>query len=272
MKKLIFTIITLFVCIQVYAQEGNHANVNGVNIYYEVYGEGEPLVFLHGFAMSHEMWNDWIEDMSQNHKLFLVDLRGRGRSTNPSNHFTHKESAKDIYGLMDALQIETFKAIGFSSGGMILTHMAAMDPTRIEAMVLIGSTSYFPEQAREIQRATNYESINEDFLSTLKQWHPGGEQQIRSLLAEFRNMANNYEDVNFTPPYLSSIKTPTLIIHGDRDPFFSVNIPVSSFQSMPNSYLWIIPNFGHSRISKESLWADPFLKTVNQFFSGNWDK
>lgn len=270
MKKLIFTIIIVFVCSQVYAQEGNHADVNGVKIYYEVYGEGEPLVLLHGFTMSHEMWDEWIEDMSQNHKLVLADLRGHGRSTNPSNHFTHQESARDIYALMDALQIDTFKAIGYSSGGMTLTHMAAMDSTRIEAMVLIGSTAYFPEQTRDIQRATNYESMDEDWLNIMKQLHPDGEQQIRSLLAQFRNMANTYEDMNFTPPYLSSIKTPTLIIHGDRDPFFSVDIPVSSFESMPNSYLWILPNFGHDSISKGSIWADPFLKTVDQFFSGNW--
>jgi len=77
--------------------------------------------------------------------------------------------------------------------------------------------------------------------------------------------------MNFTSPYLSTIKSPTLIIHGDRDNFFSVDIPVNSYKSIPNSYLWIVPNFGHSSIDKNSIWADAFLKVVNKFFSGEWN-
>lgn len=86
-----------------------------------------------------------------NHTLILPDLRGHGRCTNPSNLFTHRLATKDILKLMDVLQIDTFKAMGFSSGGMTLTQLAVLDPERIEAMVLIGSTSYFPEEIREIQ-------------------------------------------------------------------------------------------------------------------------
>lgn len=272
MKKLILTVLTLFVYIQVHAQDGNYAEVNGLTIYYEIHGEGDPLVLLHGFTMSHEMWDGWIEDLSKDYKLIIVDLRGHGHSTNPSNRFTHRESAKDIYSLMNVLQIDSFKAMGFSSGAMTLTHMAVLDSTRIEAMVLMGSTSYFPEQTREIQRSTSYENLSEDYLNSLMQWHPGGEEQIRSLYTQFRNMASTYEDLNFTPPYLSSIKTPTLIIHGDRDRFFPVDIPVTMYESMPNSYLWILPNFGHSSLNKEMILADAFLNTVNQFFSGEWNE
>jgi pimeloyl-ACP methyl ester carboxylesterase len=273
MRTLTFTLISLIVCTQlVYAQEGNYAEVNGVKIYYEVYGEGEPLVLLHGFYMNHEMWEGWVDDFSKDYKVILVDLRGHGRSTNPSEHFTHRESAKDIYGLMDALQIETFKAMGFSSGANTLTYMAAMDSTRIESMVLIGSTSYLPEPLRVFHRSISYETADEQWMKNWEQWHPRGEAQIRSLLAQGRNIADNYEDMNFTPPYLSSIKTSTLIIHGDRDPFLPVDIPVTSYESMPNSYLWIVPNFGHSGIAKNTMWGDAFLSVVKQFLSGEWSE
>lgn len=272
MKKLIFTIFTIFTCIQAYAQEGNYAEVNDVTIYYEVYGDGEPLVLLHGFTMSHEMWDGWIEDLSKNHKLILADLRGHGRSTNPSSHFTHRKSARDIFGLMDELQIEKFKAIGFSSGAMTLTHMATMDSTRIESMVLMGSTSYFPESSRVQQSTAKFETLNEEWLNMMKAWQPRGETQIRSLLAQFRNFADTYDDMNFTPPYLSTIKTPTLLIHGDRDVHFPVDIPVTSYKSIPNCYLWIVPNFGHSPITKESIWDSAFLSVINQFFSGQWSE
>lgn len=278
MKKIIITLILLFISIHAYAQEGKVADVNEVEIYYEVYGDGEPLVLLHGFNLSHQMWDPFIEDLSETYKVILVDLRGHGRSSNPTDHFTHEQSAKDIYGLMDQLQIDSFKGMGFSSGGMTLTHMATMDSTRIESMVIMGSTSYFPQETRAILRGRSYEAMDEDWLNILKKLHPGGEPQIRSLITQFKNFENTYEDMNFTPPYLSTIKAPTLIIHGDRDQFFPVGIPVSSYKNIPNSYLWIVPNFGHQGFDiaagqeKDPLWADVFVAVIKQFFSGEWDE
>lgn len=277
MKKMIATLLLLFIPVHVYAQEGNFANVNGVEIYYEVHGEGEPLVMIHGFTLNHTMWDLFIEGFSENFQVILVDIRGHGRSTNPTNIFTHEESAKDIYGLMDTLQIDTYKGIGFSSGGMTLTHMATMDTTRVEAMVLIGSTSFFPEPAREILRSINFDDIHENWMNRLKQDHAGGEPQIRNIITQWKSVTDSYDDMNFTPPYLSTIKAPTLIIHGDRDPFFPVDIPVTSYNSIPNSYLWIVPNFGHQGfdvdgLKKDPLWADTFLAVVKQFFSGEWDE
>lgn len=155
---------------------------------------------------------------------------------------------------------------------MTLTHMAIMDSSRIEAMILIGSTSYFPEQARAIQRSLSYKTMDEEWKSDWLRWHPRGEQQIRSLQSQFKSFAETYDDMNFTPPYFSQIKTPTLIIHGDRDPFFPVDIPGTSFKYIPDSHLWIIPNFGHSGIVNDSIWAEAFLGAIKQFFSGKWSE
>ncbi len=146
-----------------------------------------------------------------------------------------------------------------------------MDTTRIKAMVLIGSTSFFPEPAREILRSINFETLDENWLNGMKQQHPDGEPQIKSLITQFNNFAYTYDDMNFTPPYLSSIKAQTLIIHGDRDPFFPVDIPVTSYNSIPNSYLWIAPNFGHRGFDNDPLWADTFTNVVTQFLSGEWN-
>jgi len=278
MKKISITLLFLCISIHGYSQDGNLTDVNGADIYYEVYGNGEPLVLLHGFTLSHEMWDPFIEDLSETFKIILVDMRGHGRSSNPTDHFTHRQSARDIYGLMDELQIESFKAMGFSSGGMTLTHMATMDSTRLEAIVLMGATSYFPESTRAILKGIQYEAMDEGWLNTLKKLHPGGEPQIKSLITQFKNFGNTYEDMNFTPPYLSTIKASTLIIHGDRDPFFPVDIPVTSYKSIPNSYLWIVPNFSHQGFDiaagqdKDPLWAETYIAVVKQFLSGEWSE
>jgi len=272
MKNLILIVLGFLACIQTQAQEGNYADVNGVKIYYEIHGEGEPLVMLHGFTMSHSMWSWWIEDLVKDYKLIIPDLRGHGNSTNPSNEFTHKQAAEDIYALLDTLDIDTFNGMGFSSGGMTLTHMAIMDTSRIKAMILIGSTSFFPDPCRNLQRSLSYETINERWMNSLKRQHPRGESQIRSLINQFNEMADSYDDMNFTKPYLSTIKSSTLIIHGDRDAYFPIDIPVNSYKSIPDSYLWIVPNFGHSGIRTDSIWADSFLKALNQFFAGEWNE
>ena len=227
----------------------------------------------YGFTMTHDMWIPWVEDLQKDYKVITVDMRGHGRSTNPSNKFTHRESAEDIYGLLDKLDIDKFNAMGWSSGGMTLTHMATMDSARIKSLILIGSTSYFPEVVRQFQRSVTYENYNanhQEWMDFLRSIHLGGEDQLRNLLEQFHCMANSYDDMNFTPPYLSTIKCPTLIIHGDRDPNFSVDIPVTSYNAIPESYLWIIPNYGHSVPERGTALGNLFLETITNFISGKW--
>ncbi|MFQ5448725.1 MAG: alpha/beta fold hydrolase, partial [Saprospiraceae bacterium] len=83
MKKIILAYIVLLSGITTNAQTGHYAEVNGTKIYYEMYGEGEPLLLLHGFTVSHIVWDDLVKDLSKNYKLIIPDLRGHGNSTNP---------------------------------------------------------------------------------------------------------------------------------------------------------------------------------------------
>lgn len=270
MKYIISIFLSVVLLSTTQAQSGKYANVNGVSIYYEVYGEGEPFVLLHGFTMSHKMWEEWVDDFSDRFQVILVDLRGHGNSTNPSNIFRHKESAKDIYALLDHLNIEKFKAMGFSSGAMTLLHMATMDTSRIEAMVLLGATTYFPEVCRATLRSINYENIDDSWMNSLKHYQPGGESQIRKLLKQFNDFAKTYDDMNFTSPYLSTIKSSTLIVHGDRDEIFPVDIPVDMYKSIPNSYLWIIPDFMHNSMQSDTIWVDHYFKVAKHFLTGHF--
>src|SRR5436309_5552444 len=120
-----------------------------MQMYYETYGQGDPLVLLHGFFRSGQVWAEFIPKLSKQYQLIVPDLRGHGRTTNPTSQFTHRQSALDVFALLERLGITTFKAMGISTGGMTLLHMATQQPSRVEAMVLIGATIYFPEQARE---------------------------------------------------------------------------------------------------------------------------
>ena len=163
MKKIFLLTLSVLFLSELIAQDGSYANVNGIRLYYEIQGEGEPLVLLHNFSTSHKVWEQWIDSLSIDFKLIIPDLRGHGNSTNTSNVFRHEDSAKDIYALMDELNINKFKAIGASSGGMTLIHMATMDSTRIKSMVLVGATSYLSQTDREIKKTLTFETIPEFF-------------------------------------------------------------------------------------------------------------
>lgn len=267
MKKIILFAILISFQTGLSAQNGHFANVNGIKLYYEIYGEGKPLVLLHYFTGSHTAWDPWVDSLSNDYQLIIPDLRGHGNSTNPTHIFRHEDSAKDIYALMDELKIEKFKAMGMSSGGMTLIHMATLDSTKISSMIIIGATTFFPEQARKIMTAVQYETEDKEWIDYLHTIHPGGETQIRDLQKQFREMAQTYDDMNFSTPYLAQIKCPTLIIHGDRDRFFPINIPTDAYKAIPNSYLWIVPNGGHLPNTNE-LWSDQFLKVSKLFLSG----
>ena len=127
-------------------------------------------------------------------------MRGHGASTNPSNKFTHRQLAHDIYALLDKLDIKQFKAIGYSSGAMTLLHMATQQPTRPQSIVLMSATHYFPKQDREMKTKVLDKEYDERWM-TRANLHERGEEQITQLRHQFYKMKDSYTDMNFTPPY-----------------------------------------------------------------------
>ena len=273
LRMMMIASIILFSFATIWAQEspeGETVSINDFQMYYEIVGDGHPLVLLHGFTGSGKSWQRYSADLMKHYRLIIPDLRGHGHSTNSTNQFTHKQSALDVFKLLDTLKIVRFKAMGTSTGGMTLIHMATQQPDRVEAMVLIGATSYFPEQAREIMRQTSPDSISPQRMEVLQQRHVHGEEQIRSLLTQFHNFKDSYSDMNFTASYLSTITSRTLIVHGDRDRFFPVSIPTDMYRSIPHAYLWIVPDGGHFPIGGNN--ASIFTEKALEFLAGDWEK
>jgi pimeloyl-ACP methyl ester carboxylesterase len=238
-------------------------------MYCEVRGQGEPLLFLSGFTGIGADWDYIFKDPVPGFQLILPDARGHGRSTNPSGVFTFRQSALDVFALLDQVGIDRFKAIGLSAGAKTLLHMATGRPDRVQAMVLISATPYFPEQARVIMRQMTLESHTEQEWALMRQRHKHGDDQIRALWLEAHGFANSYDDMNFTPPYLSTITANTLIVHGDRDPLYPAALALEMFASIPRSYLWIVPNSGHGPIFGDA--SIHFVETALSFLRGEWE-
>ena len=249
---------------------GQTVTVNDMQMYYMLHGEGEPLLLLHGFTGSSSDWSLFFHDLASEYRLVIPDLRGHGRSTNPSREFTFRQAALDVFALLDHLGIERFKAIGFSGGGNTLLHMATRAPQRVMAMVLASATSYFPEQARVLMRDRSGDSITDEEWRRLRQTHHYGDEQIQSLIEQSRSWSDRFDDMNFTPPYLASISARALIIYGDRDFLYPLNIAVEMYAAIPHSYLWIVPNGDHLPVFNNPL--VPFTVAVLPFLRGDWER
>lgn len=224
------------------------AVVNGLKLFYRDSGEGEPLLLLHGFTGSGADWQHVFVTLPPGYRVIAPDLRGHGQSSNPSGVFKFADVARDIFALLDHLGIDRVKAIGMSAGANTLLHMATQQPQRVSAMVHVSGTPRFPEQARAIMRSTT-EAVM-----------PNAE--LRRYAQAF---ADDHEDMNFGATSLAAITARTLIVHGDRDPLYPVELAVELLRAIPNSALDVVPNGGHGPIFGAQ--AAPFVATATAFLS-----
>ena len=99
-----------------------------------------------------------------------------------------------------------------------------------------------------------------------RQRHVQGDDQIRMLYEQMRGLKDSHDDMAFTPPLLATITARTLVVHGDRDPLYPVELALEMFRSIPSSALWVVPNGGHGPIFGEH--APMFVDEAMRFLSG----
>lgn len=115
-----------------------NVTINGVDYYYEVYGEGEPLLLLHGFTGSGVAWNPFIKQWSENKKIINVDIIGHGRTSSPDDdtRYDIELVAKDLIELLDVLGIDKVNILGYSMGGRLAIAMSILYGERINSLIL----------------------------------------------------------------------------------------------------------------------------------------
>ncbi|MFI5317420.1 MAG: alpha/beta fold hydrolase [Myxococcota bacterium] len=240
------------------------ASVNGCELYFETSGRGEPLLLLHGMGGCAQDWKyAGRELLAREYQLIAVDARGHGHSTNPGGALTHRQCALDARALLGQLGIQRCRAIGLSMGGNTLLHVATQEPALISAMVVISATPYFPEQARALMRAISPDDRPAEEWRAMRERHVHGDAQIRGLFAAQRDLQHSVDDMSFTPPQLARVSARTLVVYGDRDPLYPVELGLELHRSIPRSALWVVPNGGHGPIFGGG--GEPFARAALEF-------
>jgi len=117
-----------------------YAPVNGVNMYYEVHGSGEPVVLLHGAFMTiTNNWDGWIGELSKTRKVIAVEMQGHGRTADVPRDITYANLADDVAGLLDYLKIPRADLMGYSMGGVVAMECAIRHPDKVRKAVIISS-------------------------------------------------------------------------------------------------------------------------------------
>ncbi|MHB1279576.1 MAG: alpha/beta fold hydrolase, partial [Bacteroidia bacterium] len=128
--------------------------------------------------------------------------------------------------------------------------------------VLISTTTHFTDQARAIMRRASFDTLPREVQEMYSECAKRGEDQVRQLIAQFNAFHDSHDDMNFTAQRLSAVRARTLIVHGDRDNFFPVEIAVSMYRSIPDAALWVIPDGDHVPIYDPAV---PFTAAALRF-------
>jgi pimeloyl-ACP methyl ester carboxylesterase len=234
--------------------------IDDMQMYYTEQGrpDGPPLLLLHGFTGTGDFWANQLPALGNHYHLVIPDLRNHGRTDNPegSRAMNHRQFARDIIALCRALQIERAAFCGESTGAMLLLSLALYAPTLPAAIILAGGTHYFGEECIAIQRQVSPETIDEEWRSYVQSAHTAlGPDHWRSVITAFHNLHAHAREEDFPESdELRGIMAPVLIIHGDRDPFFPVEMPSELYRLLPNAEFCVLPNTGHLPSEARPSW------------------
>jgi len=217
--------------------ETGFAEVNGVKLYYEVAGEGHPLVLIHGGLVDRRLWDDQFDVFAQHYRVIRYDIRGFGNSDVPAGPYSNYE---DLYGLLKFLGVEKAYVMGLSMGGGIAIDFTLAHPEMVAALIPVaaGVSGFQSSEASrqkwaEIEKATERGDIAQAVELENRMWTDGPNRRpeqvnpvVRQRVAEMNT--HNYALLNpdaplpqgLEPPAisrLSEIRVPTLIIVGDED-------------------------------------------------------
>lgn len=238
-----------------------HADINGQSIHYEdTGGDGEAIVFSHGFFMSGGMFDPQVQALKDRYRCITWDERGHGETVTSPDPFTYWDSADDLFGLLDHLGIEKAVLAGMSQGGFLSIRAALARPERVNALILIDS-----------QPGPENPDTLEGYNQLIAAWTaPGGPPQevvdtVSAIILgagfddpRWMEAARNMEPVTVNQiyetlttrddvtPRLGEITIPVLVLHGDQDAAISVDVARAYVTQLPNGELVEVEGAGHA--------------------------
>lgn len=265
-KKVFLSIVTIFSVASVHAQSlvdttmygknekvGKYVKLRGFNMYYETYGSGEPLLIIHGNGGSINNFVFQIPYFAKSYKVILADSRSQGKSVDNADSLSYEMMADDLNGLLESLHLDSCNVIGWSDGGINGLLLAIRHPDKVKKLAVTGA-NLVPDTTAVDPFVYKWAIAFTNSLKKVVQT-----QKIKTERKLFHLLC--YEP-HITTGQLETIKCPVLVIGGDHDVLLPKHTLLIA-SSIPKSYLWILPNSGHST---PVVYKDQFNQVVSDFF------
>ena len=200
--------------------QGKYAEVNGLNLYYEVHGMGEPLVLLHGGVGALEMFGEVLPMLADHHQVIAVDLQAHGRTADIDRPLSYEAMADDVAALIRKLGLEQADVMGYSLGGSVALRTAIQHPDVVRKLVVVSAAfkqdGWYPEilageaqmnaQAAEAMKPTPLYQLYASLAPRVEDW-PVLITKLGDLLRQDYDWSKE----------VAAIKAPTLLVFGDAD-------------------------------------------------------
>jgi pimeloyl-ACP methyl ester carboxylesterase len=228
-------------------------------MYYENYVKGEPLLIIHGNGGSINNFLYQIPYFAKNYQVIIADSRAQGKSIDLKDSLSYEMMTDDLNALLDKLNLKSCYVIGWSDGGINGLLLAIRHPDKVKKLAVTGANLWPDSTAVDpfvYKWAMGMNKMASDSIAKMKSPTPEMKNQLKLL------HLLSYEP-HITVEQLHTITCPTLVIGGDHDVIQPKHTMLIA-QSIPDSYLWIIPNSGHSTPVYK---REQFNQVVGDFFS-----
>ena len=233
---------------------GHYQAVRGIRLYYEVYGTGKPLLLIHGNGGSIEAMKSTIPYFAKKYRVIAVDSRAHGKSVDRGDSLSFEMMADDFAALLTSLHVDSAYVLGWSDGGINALALALRHPEKVRRLAATGtnlspdSTALTPALWKQQQKAYQ-ENKGTAFTDPI-------------LKNQWKVFRLDVLQPNIPLASLRTVKTPALIIAGDRD-IITLEHTVAIYRHLPRAWLWIVPNSGHATLVEH---ADQFNRRTDEFF------
>ena len=252
------------------AAESGYANVNGLKMYYEVYGKGKPIVLLHGSYMNIPLnWSHMIPMLAGDRKVIVAEMQGHGRTRDISREFSYEGMADDVSGLLKHLKIDSADILGYSMGGGIAFQVAVRHPEQVRRLVVLSGTYSHDGWWPDVEAM--YPTINADMFKGSpieKQYDSLGNDP-----AHFPEFVKKVISIDLKPydwsKDVKNIKVPIFMAIGDADGVRYEHAlelfrakgggKMGDIHGLPKSRLAVIPGTTHIGMMQRTEWLVPMI-------------
>jgi pimeloyl-ACP methyl ester carboxylesterase len=242
---------------------------DGGNLYYEVHGEGEPLIFMNGVMMNTMSWMDFIPQLSDKFKVIVFDFRDQGRSSKLAEGYDVDIHVEDTLALLDELKIDKVNMIGPSYGGEVSIKFALKYQNRLKTLILPNTLSWVPNQLRAIGQGWEEAAQLNDgarffklvipwvysrhFYQSSLEWLNQRQQLFKAMLTKewfdsFVRLSQSSRSYYISPEQLQTIKVPTLLIGADEDTVTPLDVMAVIYENIKGSEFVIMYKSGHGAV------------------------